>query len=87
MENEFVKITTKTLAVIFTVMFAATLVGIIFKQVWWHFYTLLVAAILAIEDSHELVTRFGGLTDVAFQVLLVTGADEPQRQADGEQRC
>lgn len=48
MENEFVKITTKTLAVIFTVMFATTLVGIIFKQVWWHFYTLLVAAILAI---------------------------------------
>lgn len=48
MENEFVKITNKTFAVIFTVMFVTTLCGIIFKQAWWHFYTLLVTGILAI---------------------------------------
>ena len=48
MENEFVKITNKTFAVIFTVMFVMTLCGIIFKQAWWHFYSLLVTGILAI---------------------------------------
>ena len=48
MENEFVKINNKTLAVIFTVMFITTLCGIIFKGAWWHCYTLVVTGILAI---------------------------------------
>ena len=48
MENEFVKITNKTFAVIFSVMFIMTLLGIIFKQAWWHIYTLIVTAILAV---------------------------------------
>lgn len=48
MENEFVKITSKTFAVIFTVMFVTTLCGIIFTKAWWHFYTLVVTAVLAV---------------------------------------
>lgn len=48
MENEFVKITNKTFAVIFTVMFFTTLGGIIFKQAWWHIYTLVVTGVLAV---------------------------------------
>ena len=48
MENHFVKITNKVFAVIFTVMFVLTLCGILFKGAWWHVYTLIVTAILAI---------------------------------------
>lgn len=48
MEDKFDKITNRTFAVIFTVMFLTTLCGIIFKGAWWHIYTLIVTAILAI---------------------------------------
>lgn len=48
MENNFVKITNRTFAVIFTVMFLTTLLGIIFKGAWWHIYTLIVTGILSI---------------------------------------
>lgn len=56
MENEFVKITSKTLAVIFTVMFVTTLCGIIFTKAWWHFYTLLVTAIFSVAFWTSRVT-------------------------------
>lgn len=53
MENDFVKITNKAFAVIFTVMFFTTLCGIISEQAWWHIYTLIVTAILAIAFWSE----------------------------------
>lgn len=49
MENNFAKITSRLFAIIFTVMFITTLCGIIFKGAWWHIYTLIVTAILAVE--------------------------------------
>ena len=48
MENNFIKITNRCFAVIFTVMFITTLCGIIFKGVWWHIYTLIATGILSI---------------------------------------
>lgn len=48
MENKFMKVTNRTFAVIFTAMFITTLCGIIFKQAWWHIYTLIATGILAV---------------------------------------
>ncbi len=48
MENNFVNISNKVFAVIFTVMFVTTLCGIVFKGAWWHLYTLIVTGILAL---------------------------------------
>ena len=48
MEDKFMKVTNRTFAVIFTAMFITTLCGIIFKQAWWHIYTLIATGILAV---------------------------------------
>lgn len=48
MNDKFNTASSRVFAVIFTVMFFVTLFGIIFKQAWWHIYTLFVTAILAI---------------------------------------
>lgn len=48
MEDKFMKTSSRIFAVIFTVMFFTTLYGVIVKQAWWHVYTLIVTAILAI---------------------------------------
>lgn len=48
MEDKFMKTSNRLFAVIFTVMFFTTLYGVIFKQAWWHVYTLIVTAILAV---------------------------------------
>ena len=48
MNDKFAPASSRILAVIFTVMFVLTLCGIIFKGAWWHVYTLIVTAILAI---------------------------------------
>lgn len=48
MNDKFNTTSSRVFAVIFTVMFFVTLFGIIFKQAWWHIYTLLVTAILAV---------------------------------------
>lgn len=48
MNDKFTPASSRILAVIFTVMFFTTLYGVIFKQAWWHIYTLIVTAILAI---------------------------------------
>jgi uncharacterized membrane protein AbrB (regulator of aidB expression) len=47
-ENTFIKITHKTIAAIFTVMTAATLIGIIFQKAYWHIPTLFGNLIFAI---------------------------------------
>lgn len=48
MNDKFTPASSRILAVIFTVMFFTTLYGVIVKQAWWHIYTLIVTAILAI---------------------------------------
>lgn len=48
MNDKFTPASSRILAVIFTVMFFTTLYGVIAKQAWWHIYTLIVTAILAI---------------------------------------
>lgn len=47
-ENSFIKITNKTFAVIFTVMFIMTIVGIVFNKAYWHIPTLFCTGIFAI---------------------------------------
>lgn len=48
MEDKFMKTSSRIFAVIFTAMFITTLYGVIVKQAWWHVYTLIVTAILAV---------------------------------------
>ena len=47
MENHFVKITNKTFAVIFTVMFVCTIIGIVTKGALWHIPSLIITGLLA----------------------------------------
>ena len=47
-ENTFIKITNKTFAVIFTVMFALSIVGIVSNKAYWHIPTLIGTGILSL---------------------------------------
>jgi uncharacterized membrane protein len=48
MNDKFAPVSSRVFAVIFTVMFFVTLIGMITNKAWWHIYTLIVTAILAV---------------------------------------
>lgn len=64
MEENFNKITSWVFGIVFAICALTTILGIIFKNAWWHVPTLIVCSVLAFFFIREAITckKEGGLT-------------------------